>query len=307
MSLFIFSQRRDGTSRQIAFVHPLARAGLALGVCAILGAIFALGVELGRYEGRVVGQHEVGHWSRLIAQQKVELGALKQQILERTDALGVRLARLDAHMIRIDELGKRLVQMAHIDPREFNFNVDPPVGGPSGQDRGSAQIAALTEKLSSLARQIDLRDAELNALQNVILHRRLDAEIRPEGWPVLTGFISSYFGERTDPFTGGEEFHEGIDFASPRGTPVLAVAAGVVTWAGPRDGFGNLVEINHGNGFATLYAHNERLLVRVGQTVARGQTIALVGSTGRSTGPHVHFEVLHFGHPINPIAFIRRH
>jgi len=307
MSLFIFSQGRDGKSRQVALVHPLARGALAVGIFAILGAVFALGVELGRYDGRIVGQHELHHWSDVLAVQKSELAALKQQIQERTDALGIRMARLDAHIIRIDELGKRLVQMAHINPHEFNFDEDPPVGGPPGNDSGGApQIPTLATQLSSLEQRIDLRDAQLSALQNVILNRKLDAEIHPQGWPVLTGFISSFFGERTDPFTGREEFHEGIDFAGVEGTPVVSVAAGVVTWAGPKDGFGNLVEINHGNGYATLYAHNERLLVKVGQTVERGQEIALMGSTGRSTGPHVHFEVLHFGHPVNPIAFIGR-
>jgi murein DD-endopeptidase MepM/ murein hydrolase activator NlpD len=307
MSLFIFSQGRDGKSRQIALVHPLARGALALGIVAILGAVFALGVQLGRHDGRVVGQNQIRHWSSVLAHQKSELGALRQQVQERTDTLGIRMARLDAHIIRIDELGKRLVQMAHINPHEFNFEEDPPVGGPPGNDNGSApQIPTLATELRGLEQRIDLRDAQLSALQNVILTRKLDAEIHPQGRPVLAGFISSFFGERTDPFTGREEFHEGIDFAGAAGTPVLAVAAGVVTWAAPRDGFGNLVEISHGNGYATLYAHNERLLVKVGQTVARGQTIALMGSTGRSTGPHVHFEVLHFGHPVNPITFVRR-
>ena len=307
MSLFIFSQGRDGKSRQFALTHPLARAAFGGAILAILGAVFGLGVELGRYDGRVVGQGEVHHWSAVLARQKGELTALRQQIRERTDALGIRMARLDAHIIRIDELGKRLVQMAHINPHEFNFDADPPVGGPPGHDNGAApRIPTLSQALASLQQRIDLRDAQLSALQNVILTRRLHAEIQPQGRPVLTGFISSYFGERTDPFTGREEFHEGIDFASAAGTPVLAVAAGVVTWAGPRDGFGWLVEVNHGNGYATLYAHNERLLVKVGETVARGQTIALMGSTGRSTGPHVHFEVLHYGRPVNPLAFIHR-
>ncbi|MGH8150908.1 MAG: M23 family metallopeptidase [Steroidobacteraceae bacterium] len=307
MSLFIFSQGRSGRSRQLALVHPLARGGLAAAGLAILGAIFVLGVQLGRYDGRTVGRNEINHWSVVLAKQKAEVGALRQQLQERTDALAIRMARLDAHVIRIDELGKRLVQMAHINPQEFDFDEDPPVGGPPGHDNGEApQVPDMSTALKQLRQQIDLRDVQLSALQNVILNRRLDAAIHPEGRPVLTGFISSYFGERTDPFTGREEFHEGIDFAGVAGSPVVAVAAGVVTWAGPRDGFGNVVEINHGNGYVTLYAHNERLLVKVGQTVSRGESIALMGSTGRSTGPHVHFEVLHDGRPVNPISFIRR-
>ncbi|HEX4389201.1 MAG TPA: M23 family metallopeptidase, partial [Steroidobacteraceae bacterium] len=126
----------------------------------------------------------------------------------------------------------------------------------------------------------------------------------PEGRPVANGFISSYFGERADPFDGLETFHKGVDFAGTPGSPVVAVAAGVVTWAGERTGYGRLIEINHGDGFATRYAHNERTLVTVGQTVKRGERIALMGSTGRSTGPHVHFEVLRNGRQVNPLSFV---
>jgi murein DD-endopeptidase MepM/ murein hydrolase activator NlpD len=140
----------------------------------------------------------------------------------------------------------------------------------------------------------------------VMLSRDLNDSIRPEGRPVLQGFISSYFGERNDPITGREEFHKGVDFAGNEGDAVVAVAAGVVTWSGERSGWGNLVEIDHGKGYVTRYAHNERTLVTVGQTVTRGQSIALMGSTGHSTGPHVHFEVLHNGRQVNPLAFIEQ-
>ena len=138
----------------------------------------------------------------------------------------------------------------------------------------------------------------------MILARELKEEIHPEGRPVATGFISSYFGERADPFDGTEAFHKGVDFAGTAGSNVVAVAAGVVTWAGERSGYGKLIEISHGDGFVTRYAHNERTLVTVGQTVKRGERIALMGSTGRSTGPHVHFEVLRNGRQVNPLSFI---
>lgn len=140
----------------------------------------------------------------------------------------------------------------------------------------------------------------------MILTRELKEEIHPEGRPVTTGYISSYFGERADPFDGREAFHKGVDFAGNLGSDVVAVAAGVVTWAGERSGYGKLIEINHGDGFTTRYAHNERALVSVGQTVKRGESIALMGSTGHSTGPHVHFEVLKNGRQVNPLSFIGR-
>jgi murein DD-endopeptidase MepM/ murein hydrolase activator NlpD len=158
--------------------------------------------------------------------------------------------------------------------------------------------------LAQLEQNVDLRESQLSALENVILARELHEEIHPEGRPVANGFISSYFGERADPFDGLETFHKGVDFAGTPGSPVVAVAAGVVTWAGERTGYGKLIEINHGDGFATRYAHNERTLVTVGQTVKRGERIALMGSTGRSTGPHVHFEVLRNGRQVNPLSFV---
>jgi murein DD-endopeptidase MepM/ murein hydrolase activator NlpD len=121
---------------------------------------------------------------------------------------------------------------------------------------------------------------------------------------VQGGFISSFFGSRVDPFTGYTAFHPGVDFAGEEGAQVVAVATGVVTWAGDHMGYGNLVEINHGNGYVTRYGHNSRVLVKAGDTVQKGQPLALVGSTGHSTGPHVHFEVLRDGNPVDPMAFI---
>jgi murein DD-endopeptidase MepM/ murein hydrolase activator NlpD len=195
--------------------------------------------------------------------------------------------------------------MADIDSREFDFDRDPPSGGPEGESV-SAQIPDLSRMLAQLAQRADLRESQLAALENVILTRELKEEIHPEGRPVTTGYISSYFGERADPFDGREAFHKGVDFAGNQGSDVISVAAGVVTWAGERSGYGKLIEINHGDGYSTRYAHNERALVSVGQTVRRGESIALMGSTGHSTGPHVHFEVLHNGRQVDPLSFIGR-
>jgi murein DD-endopeptidase MepM/ murein hydrolase activator NlpD len=172
--------------------------------------------------------------------------------------------------------------------------------------RPGAQIPDLTSQLSQLEQRVDLRDAQLSALENLIVARKISDSVRPEGKPVGAGAITSYFGERSDPFTGEDGFHKGLDFGGTTGEPVIAVAAGVVTWVGERSGYGTLVEINHGNGYMTRYAHNEQALVAVGQMVTRGEKIALMGSTGHSTGPHVHFEVLHNGQQINPLIFVQR-
>jgi len=307
MSLFIFSQGRGGRSRQYALPHPVAWGLLGAVVLVILGASLGFGIELGQHSERQFVPHEMTGWTHVLATQKAEVAELKERLRDRTDALAIRLARLDAHIVRIDELGKRLTAMAHIDRSEFNFDEEPAVGGPEGNDvGGSPQVPDLTSSIDQLEHRIELRDAQLAALENVLLKRNLDAAVQPEGRPVLHGFISSYFGDRDDPFTGRDEFHKGVDFAGAAGASVIAVATGVVTWAGPRTGYGNLVEINHGKGYVTRYAHNERVLVTVGQTVTRGQVVALMGSTGRSTGPHVHFEVLHGGAQVNPLKFVQR-
>jgi Peptidase family M23 len=301
----IFLSRRDGRARQLNLTHPLTLGLVAALAVLILGSAFALGTQIGR------GAHHrfmLGDSTRLaevLDEQKRQIADLRQQLQLRVDAMAMRLGEVDAHVIRLDALGKRLTAMADIDSHEFNFDRDPPSGGPEGDGEGmSAQIPDLSAMLTRLEQQVDSRESQLAALENVILARELKAEIRPEGRPVESGFISSYFGERADPFDGRETFHKGVDFAGTLGSKVVAVAAGVVTWAGERSGYGKLVEINHGDGYVTRYAHNERTLVSVGQTVKRGEPLALMGSTGHSTGPHVHFEVLRNGRAVNPLSFI---
>jgi len=303
----IFLSKRDGRARQLDLARPLTLTAIAIFVVAFLGGAFALGLQLGRGNHQQAVLADTTRFGSLLAEQKKQIADLKQQLQLRVDAMAMRLGEVNAHVIRLDALGKRLTEMADIDSREFNFDRDPPRGGPEGDSEGmSAQIPDLSEMLARLEQRVDLRESQLSALENVILARELHEEIHPEGRPVAKGFISSYFGERADPFDGLEAFHKGVDFAGSAGSPVTAVAAGVVTWAGVRTGYGKLVEINHGDGFTTRYAHNERTLVTVGQTVKRGESVALMGSTGRSTGPHVHFEVLRNGRQVDPLSFIGR-
>lgn len=292
MNLIFFSRRR-GTARHLHLGHPLVLGVAGLVGLAVLGATFALGVGLGARSG-VDGRAPL-----------VELAALRSQVQEKVDALSLRLADLNAHVIRVDALGKRLTQMANISSGELNFDVAPALGGPEEAVRSpGAQVPDITRLIDDLQVKLDKRESQLLALENVILSRSLNQAIRPEGRPVMAGYISSYFGGRQDPFDGHEAYHRGVDFAGAAGAQVMAVAAGVVVRAEPASGYGNLVEINHGNGYVTRYGHNERVLVAVGDTVVRGQPIALMGSTGRSTGPHVHFEVLRNGQQINPLSFV---
>ena len=300
----IFLSRREGKARQLNLSHPLTLSLIGAIVFTILGSAFMLGVQLGRGNHEALILSDTVHLGDVLAKQKAQIQELKSQLQLRVDAMAMRLGEVNAHVIRLDALGKRLTEMADIDSREFNFDHDPPRGGASEGEGVSAEIPDLSGMLANLEKKVDLRQSQLSALENLILARELKQEIHPEGRPVEGGFISSYFGEREDPFDGEETFHKGVDFAGAKGSTVMAVAAGVVTWAGERSGFGKIVEINHGDGYVTRYAHNEKTLVSVGQTVKRGDPIGLMGSTGRSTGPHVHFEVLRNGRQVDPLSFI---
>lgn len=306
MNLIFFS-RREGRARHFNLAHPAVLGALGLLATGILVVGFMLGMQLGQ------GSAASGANNRAVpgalAGERAEIAQLRSQLQDRVDALAMRLGQMNAHVVRLDALGKRLTQMANISSREFNFESDPSVGGPEviGESEGAgAHIPDLTALLDDAQRRLDQRDAQLLALENVILSRKLTEAIQPDGRPVQQGYISSYFGERADPFDGHDAYHKGIDFAGQAGSQVVAVAAGVVTWTEARSGYGTLVEINHGNGYVTRYGHNRSALVKVGQTVTRGQPVALMGSTGRSTGPHVHFEVLKNGRQVNPLTFIGR-
>src|SRR6202521_628359 len=232
----IFLSRRKAKARHLNLARPLTLSVLGGLTLVILGGVFALGMQLGR------GSHERGvlgdtlRFGGLLAEQKHQIADLRQQLQLRVDAMAMRLGAVNAHVIRLNALGKRLTEMADIDSHEFNFEGDPPSGGPEGDSEGvSAQIPDLTAMLSHLEQRVNSRDSQLSALENVILARELKAEIHPEGRPVTRGFISSYFGARADPFDGREAFHKGVDFAGAVGDRVVAVAAG----GGPRAGGGS--------------------------------------------------------------------
>jgi murein DD-endopeptidase MepM/ murein hydrolase activator NlpD len=298
----IFFSRPVGKASHLNLSHPLTLTLLTVAGLTLLVTIFALGLHLGE---RSMARMALLHPGATLLGQQAEVAALKSQRQDRVDAMAMRLGVMNAHVIRLNALGKRLTQMAHINSHEFDFDNDPPQGGSEsdGVGRGT-QIPNLSSMIDELDRRIDSRAGQFSALENVILGRQLSLEIKPSGRPVREGYISSYFGERMDPFNGEDAFHKGVDFASLAGADVLAVASGIVTWAGPREGYGNLIELNHGNGYITRYAHAARTLVTVGDQVGRGQAVAVVGSTGRSTGPHLHFEVLKDGRQINPMVFV---
>ena len=249
-----------------------------------------------------------------MAEMKLELlqqqDMLDQLTLEQEvniNALAVRLAELQAASTRLDALRERLVQLGKLDPKEFDFNQPPPVGGPEMIiNDGHSNAMGMSRSISQLSQILGSQFARLDALQLLLLDRNLESERTPAGWPVSSGWISSGFGERNDPFTGKRARHNGLDFAGIKGSEILGVASGVVIWSGPRQGYGNLLEIDHGNGYVTRYAHNDELLVKAGDGITAGQKIAKMGATGRASSPHVHFEVLYKGKAVNPSKFVKQ-
>jgi murein DD-endopeptidase MepM/ murein hydrolase activator NlpD len=195
--------------------------------------------------------------------------------------------------------------MAGLNAEEFDFQNPPPQGGPeTGSSLTTPAIDDLAEDLAEVLSELDDRKHKLTMLEELIMERHLGEQAAPSGWPVRSGYITSTFGFRKDPFRGRSAFHKGIDFAGVRGSPVVAVGDGIVTFSGRQSGYGNMVEVRHKDGLTTRYGHCQKLLVKEGASVERGQTIATLGSSGRSTGPHVHFEVLVGGKQVNPMKYI---
>jgi murein DD-endopeptidase MepM/ murein hydrolase activator NlpD len=235
-------------------------------------------------------------------QGKVDQLRIKQG--RENHALAARLGELQAASTRIDALGERLVQVGQLPADEFQFGQPPPLGGPQDLIEGHSNSGArLSTAIHHLSVKLRRQSTQLDALQALLLNRRIEKDHTPAGWPVRSGWISSRFGERNDPFTGKRSRHNGLDFAGTRGTEVLSVAAGVVIWSGSRMGYGRTVEVDHGNGYVTRYAHNDQYFAQVGDQVRAGQKLASMGDTGRASSPHVHFEVLKNGSPINPLQF----
>lgn len=297
----IFLSRRHGAARSLTLAP---RHGLLL-AAVLLGGALSAGAAL-------------GHWlavppaaPALTLNVHAPAGLAQEQpaptVQLELDALGVHLAALQARMTRLDALGERLSELAELDGDEFDFSVPVGQGGPEelGDSEAFAQHEML-ESLDALALRIDEREQQLELLEGLLAEQRLADATQVAGLPVRSGYQSSPFGRRSDPFHGRARQHKGVDFAARRGTEIVAVAAGVVTWAGRKSGYGWTVELSHADGYSTLYAHNQRNLVRVGELVQRGQTIALVGSSGRSTGPHLHFEVKKGGRQVDPSGYIAR-
>jgi murein DD-endopeptidase MepM/ murein hydrolase activator NlpD len=267
--------------------------------------LLAAGFVIASYIAPVSKVDSTDKWYSSLLRERQDIRQISEQATNDINALALSLGRMEARSIRLDALGSRLALLAGLGEDEFDFTGTPAVGGPE-EDIGSVstQLPDLLDRFTELQRQIDDRQNKFMLLESILMDRELSQQVLPNGRPVSNGWLSSHYGKRIDPFTGKTTWHAGVDFAGKKGSDVVSVAAGIVTLAQNKHGFGHLVEISHGNGYVTRYAHNSKLLVKVGDKIEQGDVIAKMGSTGRSTGPHVHFEVLRDGKAVNPRKYI---
>ncbi len=294
--LFDHLRARLAHSARHAAQTALRRPGLAAVV------LLASGVALGAGARTGVASAELAMLQQQNAEQAAALAETRAHSQREINALAARLGELQAQANRLNALGERLAQAGQLEDGEFDFGAPVGIGGAAKTvDMPAAELRGGIERLDTRFRAAG---AQLSVMEALMMDRKLDAEATPSRTPIAHSYITSTFGRRADPFGGGGEYHRGIDFHARTGDPVLAVADGVVSYAGRRSGYGNVVEIDHGNGYVTRYAHNSRLLVHAGDLVRAGQQVAKAGSTGRSTGAHVHFEVWEHGRVVNPRKFL---
>jgi murein DD-endopeptidase MepM/ murein hydrolase activator NlpD len=294
------------TPKVLRFTHWRAYTFIGIGI----GAVFALAIGVGalvgtKMTGPAAARAELDQARQEIERQRAELARLDQSMNRDVTALTLRLGKLQAEATRLNALGERLAKMGKLEDGEFDFRQEPALGGPVDprpvRELSAGDVASAVDKLESqLARQA----RQLTMLEAMLLDREIDESLLPAGIPVRSGYASSHYGNRSDPFTGKPDFHPGVDFNGQRGADILAVASGVVSFSGRKPQYGNVVEIDHGNGYLTRYAHNDKNVVEVGDPVRVGEVIAKMGSTGRATGVHVHFEVWHNGRLVNPSQYI---
>ncbi len=237
-----------------------------------------------------------------LAQQGTDLESTRREAQREVNALAARLGELQAQANRLNALGDRLTRIAKLGDGEFDF--DKPVGVGGAESSQDMPARELVRGLDDVGAQFGSAGRQLSVLEALLFDQELERNAMPSRSPVASSYITSGYGGRADPFGGGSQFHKGIDFKASVGDAVMTVADGVVSYSGVRSGYGNVVEVDHGNGFVTRYAHNSRNTVQVGDLVRVGQQIARAGSTGRSTGAHVHFEVWENGRVHNPRKFL---
>lgn len=254
-----------------------------------------------------VEQTTIDNWKNEIDQQWKQLDSAKHFSQTQINALTARLGLIQAHITRLDAASERVLSISGIDAKEFNFGSAPALGGPQKlTGKGFQGTQDLNNAFDKVKLALQSREQQLKVLESLLMDKHMGTERYISGRPTRKGWLSSFYGERSDPFTGQPAWHAGVDFAGSEGDGVFATAAGVVSWVGKRSGYGLLIEINHGDGLVTRYGHNLKALVKKGDVVKKDQIISNMGNSGRSTGAHVHYEVIKNGRPTDPAPYINR-
>jgi len=303
----IFISRKHGGSRSIE-LSRWSRALLSLCCLGLPLGLAASGYIAGQESGaRALRGEALDASQDDMQQQSAGVNSQDGSTQHQVQALTINLAELEARVTRLDALGQHLTAMANLEDGEFDFSQPPAVGGPQvSESTTDFTPKRLDEELDQFEARLVNRERQLEILRSMLTNRKLDEQGSLSGLPVKKGYMSSHYGWRTDPFNGKTSLHNGLDFAGKSGSDVVAVASGVVTFTGRDSGYGNVVEISHGNDYVTRYAHNKETLVQPGDVVRKGETVALMGSTGRSTGTHVHFEVYKNGRSVDPSSYVAR-
>lgn len=283
--------------------HLLLIGFLSIGL--FVAALMTAQYAIVRFQPQLLS-NELRSW--MASAQQDEQKQQQEFMRNNLDTLAVRLGQMQAQLLRLDGLGARLAKLTGMKPQEFSFDKMPAQGGPFLPTSMNQDISleSMTLQMAELNALLSDRSDKLVALETLLMQDKLSKKLLPSIPPINTGWYSSNFGWRIDPFTGKNAMHEGVDYMVPTGTTIHASAGGMVVYSDAHPQYGNMIEIDHGNQVITRYAHASKLLVKVGQMVRRGQEIALSGSTGRSTGPHLHFEVRYKGMAQNPVRFLEK-
>lgn len=295
--------REKGRSHSIRVLRrTLIVSFLSFSILISVGGIFV-------YQGLtrdVADEAVVAGWRERLAEQQAEVDRIRDRSAAQGEAVGRQLAQMQARLLRMEALGARVTEVADLEGGEFSFAQPAPQGGPTSRTEDAVPWPSLLFSLDELSIDLKYRENELEVLESLLRDREYRKAVAVTGRPVTWGWMSSPYGRRVDPISGKSAWHAGVDFAGRDGSEVIAVASGVVTYAAKRSGYGKMVEINHGDGFATRYGHHAEILVSAGDIVKKGQVIGTMGTSGRSTGPHVHFEVLKNGRHVDPARYVAR-
>ena len=256
-------------------------------------------------ESEAINQDVFLDWQSTLEQQDYLVNQLQDRTSNQGASVALQLADLRSRLLRLESLGTDLVEISRLEATEFDFSVPISVGGVARNDLEEPSWGQLQQDIDNFSQLLNRRETELSILNSLLLEKNLMEESKLDGYPVDGGWVSSAYGQRIDPFKGVKAWHAGIDITSVnKEAPVKALASGVVIFAGERQGYGKMVEIDHANGYKTRYAHHRKLLVQEGTIIKKGDSLGIMGDTGRSTGPHVHVEVLLNGKNLNPARFL---